>query len=110
RKGLAPPGRSNKFVIVNPFFEELGGRLTAAGERRGVSVLPPTLEPAVAGELLELARVAAHTQERRFAPLASYVAGVFAERLRAAGGPFDSATVAALIREVREELEREAAT
>ena len=35
----------------------------------------------MAQELLELARVAAHTQERRFAPLASYMAGVAAERL-----------------------------
>jgi hypothetical protein len=92
-------------VVVNPFFEELGARFAAAAGRQGVSVPPPTLDPAVAGELLELARVAAHTQERRFAPLASYLAGVFAERLRAAGGPSDPAAVASLIREVREELE-----
>jgi hypothetical protein len=95
---------------VNPFFEDLGARFVAAAERRGFPVPPPTLDAAVSSELLELARVAAHTQERRFAPLASYMAGVFAERLRAAGGPSDPAAVAALIREVREELEREAGT
>jgi hypothetical protein len=95
-------------VTVNAFFEDLGARFAAAGERRGVSVPPPTLDGAVARELLDLARVAAHTQERRFAPLASYLAGVFAERLRVAGGPSDPTTVAALIREVREQLERDA--
>jgi hypothetical protein len=97
-------------VVVNRFFEELGARFAAAAGRQGVSVPPPELDPAVAGELLELARVAAHTQERRFAPLASYLAGVFAERLRAGGGPSDPAAVALLIREVREELERGAAS
>jgi uncharacterized protein DUF6457 len=97
-------------VVVNPFFEELGARFAAAAGRQGVAIPPPVLDPAVAAELLELARVAAHTQERRFAPLASYLAGVFAERLRAAGGPSDPATVALLIREVREELERGAAS
>jgi Domain of unknown function (DUF6457) len=93
---------------VNPFFEELGARFAAAASRQGVGVAAPTLDPTVAAELLDLARVAAHTQERRFAPLASYLAGVFASRLEAAGGPSDPASVARLIREVREELEREA--
>jgi hypothetical protein len=97
-------------VTVNPFFEDLGARFAAAAERRGVPVPPPPLDAAVSRELLELARVAAHTQERRFAPLATYVAGVFAERFRAAGGPSDGAAVAALIREVREQLERESGT
>lgn len=103
-------GRSHNVVTVNPFFEDLGACFTAAAERRGVPVPPPTLDAAVSRELLELARVAAHTQERRFAPLATYLAGVFAERLRAAGAPSDGAAVAALIREVREQLEREAGT
>ena len=95
-------------MTVNPFLEDLGAHFTAAGERRGVSVAPPTLDQPVARELLDLARVAAHTQERRFAPLASYLAGVFAERFRVAGGSSDPAAMANLIREVREELEREA--
>lgn len=95
---------------MNPFFEALGSRFAAAASRQGVEVPAPTLDPAVAAELLDLARVAAHTQERRFAPLASYLAGVFASRLEAAGGPSDPTSVARLIREVREELEREAAS
>jgi hypothetical protein len=94
---------------VNPFFEDLGARFTAAASRQGVSVQQPSLDSAVAAELLELARVTAHTQERRFAPLASYLAGVFAARLQEAGGPTDAATIARIIQEVREELEQEAA-
>jgi hypothetical protein len=93
---------------VNDWLEELGRRYGEAAARRGVTIETPRLDPAIALELLELARVAAHTQERRFAPLASYLAGVAAERLRAAGGAADAETVAALIQEVRKELEREA--
>ena len=94
---------------MNPFFDDLGARFAAAGERRGIPIDAPRLTAPVAAELLELARVAAHTQERRFAPLASYLAGVFAERLATAGGPADPDALAGLIREVRKELEREAA-
>ncbi|HKW69703.1 MAG TPA: DUF6457 domain-containing protein, partial [Candidatus Dormibacteraeota bacterium] len=67
----------------------------------------PTLDSRVALELLELARVAAHTQERRFAPLTSYLAGVAAERLRAEKPDLDDAAVAEFINEVRQKLERE---
>jgi hypothetical protein len=65
------------------------------------------LDSRVALELLELARVTAHTQERRFAPLSSYLAGVAAERLRTARGEVDDGEVAAFIEEVRRKLERE---
>ena len=99
--------RSPTLVGVNPFFDDLGARFAAAGERRGLAIDAPRLSPVVAGELLELARVAAHTQERRFAPLASYLAGVFAERLATERGFTEPQALAALIREVREELERE---
>ena len=44
--------------------------------RRGATVSPPELDPQVADEVLELARVAAHSKERRFAPLACFMAGV----------------------------------
>jgi hypothetical protein len=92
---------------MNEFFASLGKRWRAAAARRGAKIDEPEVDPAVASELLELARVAAHTKERRFAPLATYTAGIAAERLRAAKSA-DAATVAAFIREVREELEREA--
>ncbi len=59
-------------------------------------------------ELLELARVAAHTSERRFAPLACFMAGVAAERVHNAKPSADEADIAALIKEVRQKLERQA--
>ena len=93
---------------VNLFFEDLGSRFAAAAELRGVTIEPPTLAPAVAAELLDLARVAAHTQERRFAPLASFLAGVAAERMRTAGAKADPETLAAIIHEVWQQLEAEA--
>lgn len=60
----------------------------------------------VADEVLELARVAAHTKERRFAPLASFMAGVAVERLRQAGS-FGAADEAAYIRAISQALEEE---
>jgi hypothetical protein len=91
---------------MNEFFESLGRRWQKAAERRGVKIEEPRLDPKLAEELLELARVVSHTKERRFAPLATYTAGMAAERLREAKAE-DGEAIAAFIREVREELERE---
>jgi len=95
------------FRNVNEWFAALGRRWADAAERRGAKILPPALEPAVAEELLELARVAAHTKERRFAPLASFTAGLAVERLRNAKPGLAVEDAVAFIREVREALERE---
>ena len=91
---------------MNEFFESLGRRWKRAAERRGVKIEEPRLDPKVADELLQLAAVVSHTKERRFAPLATYTAGMAVERLREAK-PEDPEAVAAFIREVREELERQ---
>jgi hypothetical protein len=109
----AESGRSKQplrriLAAVNAFFEELGSRFAEAAAERGVTIDAPALDATMADELLDLARVAAHTQERRFAPLASYLAGVAAERLRAATGA-TSGELAAYIRSVRSELEPEPA-
>ena len=92
---------------MNRFFSDLGERWVAAGKRRSAQIEAPSLDAELALELLELARVAARTQERRFAPLACYTAGVAAERLRAAKEKIDDKQVAAFILEVRRELETE---
>lgn len=94
---------------MNAFFSSLAKRWTDAAARRGATIAPPELDPAIAEQLLELARVVAHSKERSFAPLASFTAGVASERLRAAQGA-DAQRIAAYIREVREELEREGTT
>lgn len=90
---------------MNDFFIDLARRWRAVATRRGATIAEPELDAAVAEQLLELARVVAHGKERRFAPLAAFVAGVAAERFRAAKGATDD--IASYIREVREELERE---
>src|SRR5579859_5610662 len=95
---------------MNPFFDEQGKRWVSAAERLGARIEAPSLDSRVALELLELARAAAHTQERRFAPLSCYLAGVAAERLRAARQGVDETQIAAYIEEVRRELEGEAAS
>jgi hypothetical protein len=92
---------------MNQFFESLGQDWVEAAQRRGAVITKPGLDSRVALELLELARVAAHTQERRFAPLTCYLAGVAAERLRAAKPDADEGALAELIQEVRQKLERE---
>jgi hypothetical protein len=90
---------------MNEFFEDLGGRWTRAALERDVKIEPPELDAAVAFELLELARVAAQTRERRFAPLACYQAGIAVERLRASRGSVSGAEAAAYVNEVRASLE-----
>ena len=92
---------------MNQFFEELGRRWVAGARRREVTIEPPAMDARVALELLELARVAAHTRERRFAPLSCYMAGVAAERLRMARPGLDDGAVAGYINEIRKELEAE---
>jgi Domain of unknown function (DUF6457) len=92
---------------MNDFFKELGERWRKAAERRGVKIEVPVLDSRVADELLQLAAVVSHSKERRFAPLATYTAGLAAGRLQEAK-PEDGEAIAAFIREVREGLEREA--
>ena len=92
---------------MNPWFEALGARFVwAAGTRKAV-IDAPQLEAAVAEEVLELARVTAHSQERRFAPLACFMAGVAVERLRQAGAGAGPEDVAGYLRDVRAALEKE---
>ena len=94
---------------MNQFFEDLGALWATEAEHRGAKIAPPTLDPRVALELLELARVAAHTRERRFAPLACFMAGVAVERLRNSKPSVDDGVVAEYIQEVRQKLERQGA-
>ncbi|MGH2491282.1 MAG: DUF6457 domain-containing protein [Candidatus Limnocylindria bacterium] len=93
---------------MNAFFSSLGKRWAEAAQRRGAKIDEPALDGDLANEILELARVVSHTQERRFAPLATFTAGVAAERLRASKGSLDPGVAVGFVREVRESLEREA--
>lgn len=90
---------------MNEFFDDLGRRWVKAASERGAEIEAPALDSAMAAELLELAGVTAHTQERRFAPLACYVAGIAAERLRAGRSGIGSSELVAYVNEVRRSLE-----
>jgi hypothetical protein len=89
---------------MNAWFEALGRRFAEAAAARGATVDPPDLDPQVADEVLELARVAAHTKERRFAPLACFMAGIAVERLRQSGS-LSAADEAVYLRSIREAVE-----
>ena len=91
---------------MNAWFEALGRRFKEAARQEGVEIAQPELDAQVADEVLELARVAAHSKERRFAPLACFMAGVAVERLRQAGVRSPSA-VAAYLRGISQSLEAE---
>jgi hypothetical protein len=91
---------------MNAWFDALGRRFAQAARDRGATIAAPELEPQVADEVLELARVASHTKERRFAPLACFMAGVAVERLRQSGS-LSAADEAAYIRAIREAVEVE---
>src|SRR2546423_15046383 len=86
---------------MNEFFESLGKSWRKAAERRGAKIDDPTLDPKVAEELLELARVVAHTKERRFAPLAAYTAGQAGGRV-GGGEKRGAQAVAGVIQEKKE--------
>jgi Domain of unknown function (DUF6457) len=91
---------------MNEWFDTLSGQFAESARQAGAEIAPPELDPQVADEILELARVAAHSKERRFAPLACFMAGVAVERLRQAqaGSPMGEA---AYIRSVHQSLEAE---
>jgi hypothetical protein len=91
-------------VEMNAWFEALGRRFAEVARDRGATVAPPELDPQVADEVLELARVAAHSKERRFAPLACFLAGVAVERLRQAKA-LSAADEAAYLRAISQTLE-----
>src|SRR5256714_3131932 len=89
---------------MNAWFDALGRRFADAARQRGATVSPPELDAQVADEVRELARVAAHTKERRFAPLACFMAGVAVERFQRAGS-LSAADGAAYLRAIREALD-----
>src|SRR5438105_13903136 len=103
---LLHPGKGY-CLRMNQFFDALGQDWVDAAQRRGAAIIKPALDSGAALQLLELARVAAHTQERRFAPLTCCLAGVAAEQLKLAIPDIDEAALAEFIQEVRQKLEAE---
>lgn len=67
---------------MNPFFHQLSAMFVEEANARGAGIDAPTMDDGTAKELLDLARVVAHSQERRFAPLACYLAGIAIATMR----------------------------
>ncbi|HEY1729721.1 MAG TPA: DUF6457 domain-containing protein [Candidatus Baltobacteraceae bacterium] len=67
---------------MNPFFQKFVAMLVDEANARGAGIDAPTMDDRTAKDLLDLARVVAHSQERRFAPLACYLAGVAIATIR----------------------------
>ena len=90
---------------MNEFFEDLGKRYRQEAQSRGVEIEAPSLDADMALELLELTRLVAHNHERRFAPLSSYLAGIAAERFRAARPETTAVELGRYVEAVRKGLE-----
>lgn len=93
---------------MNAWFDALSRRFADAARDQGTEIMAPELDPQVADEVLELARVAAHSKERRFAPLACFMAGVAVERVREgkSSAPIDEP---AYLRTIYQSLEADSA-
>jgi len=76
---------------MNAFFDELAADFVAEARRNNATIESPKLDPKTADELLDLARVVSHTRERRFAPLACYLAGLAAARAQQQNARIDLA-------------------
>lgn len=91
---------------MNPFFERYVRVLAEEAEASG-HVLPDggaaRLESQLSRALLDLTRVVAHTEERRFGPLVAYLTGA-----ALAGAGLDDTSAAALVDRVVARLEKEA--
>lgn len=90
---------------MNPFFERYVRLLSEEAEASGHPLGEggaAVLESELSRALLDLTRVVAHSEERRFGPLVAYLTGV---ALAPAG--LDDASAAALVSRVASRLEQE---
>lgn len=86
---------------MNPFFEHYLRLLAEEAEAAGHPLTgDAVLESELSRALLDLTRVIAHTQERRFGPLVAYLTGA-----ALAGSGLDESQAAALVDRVTARLE-----
>jgi hypothetical protein len=90
---------------MNEYLSTFGARLARVALAQGAEIEPPTIGSGVAAEVLELAGTVAHTSERKFAPLASFLTGIAVGRLAAAGGLASDREIAAFVGQVRKDLD-----
>ena len=91
------------------FVQRFGDLVAEVSASRGSPIEPPELSPALLPELLEFAGVVAHQNERRYAPLASYLVGRAVERQRGSTGAAEAETISGFLAELRRRLTEDAA-
>ena len=89
---------------MNAWFDGFAARCAQVATSHGATIDPPTLDSAVAHELLDLTRVVAHTSERKFAPLAAFVSGQAIERMLVSNPSLSAADLVAFLAELKQEL------
>ncbi len=87
---------------MNPFFHQLGAMFVEEANALGAGIDAPAMDDGTTKEILDLARVIAHSRERRFAPLATYLAGIAIAKMQMKQPQLD---VANYIKAIRVALE-----
>jgi hypothetical protein len=90
---------------LDRYFGGFHARLIRLARQRGVDIEPQAMDSQLVAEVLELAGAVAHAGERRYAPLASFAAGVAVGRLRAAGALGTDQEVTAFVAELKKDLD-----
>jgi Domain of unknown function (DUF6457) len=90
---------------IHDYFVDLSSRLARLAQAHDAEIEPPAISSRVATEVLELAATVAHTSERKYAPLASFVTGIAVGELRAAGRLVSDGEIAAFVAQLRQELD-----
>jgi hypothetical protein len=89
---------------IHEYLVDLSSRLARLAKAQNAEIEPPTITSRVAAEVLELAGTVAHTSQRKFAPLASFLTGMIIGELLATGhlGPDE---IAEFVTQLRRELD-----
>lgn len=90
---------------MQEYLSDFGLRLGRRMQAHGLDTESPVIASTVAVEVLALAGAVAHSSERKFAPIASFAAGVAVGRLNAAGLLPASDDVAEFLADLIKELE-----
>ena len=90
---------------MQDYFSVFGLRLGRLMQAHGLDAESPGIASVVAAEILTLAGAVAHTSERKYAPIASFLAGVAVGRLSAAGLLSTSDEVAEFLADLRKEVD-----
>jgi hypothetical protein len=90
---------------MDAYFSDLGLRLKRSTQARGLEIEAPIIDSGVATEILALAASVAHTSERKFAPIASFAAGIAVGRLKAAGLLSTDLDLTDFLAQLRKELD-----